>query len=58
MSSLSSIVSKSGQYENIIQQLVQLESKKKFQLNADLRSQNNINTELGRLSSNMYILQR
>ena len=57
MSSLSSIVSKSGQYENIIQQLVQLESKKKFQLNADLKSQNNINTELGRLSSNISSLE-
>jgi flagellar hook-associated protein 2 len=57
MSSLSSIVSKSGQYENIIQQLVQLESKKKFQLNADLNSQNKINTELGRLSSNISSLE-
>lgn len=57
MASLSNIVSRSGQYENIIQQLVQLESKKKFQLNAELQKQDTVNTELGKLSSNISSLE-
>ena len=42
MASISNIISKSGQYEGIVQQLVQLESQKKVQYQTDLRDQNKI----------------
>ena len=40
MASVSNIISRSGQYEGIVQQLVQLESQKKVQYQTDLRDQN------------------
>lgn len=57
MASVSNIISRSGQYEGIVQQLVQLESQKKVQYQTDLRDQNKINTELGKVSSKISALE-
>ena len=57
MASISNIISKSGQYEGIVQQLVQLESQKKVQYQTDLRDQNKINSELGKVSSKISALE-
>ena len=57
MASISNIISRSGQYEGIIQQLVQLESQKKVQYQTDLRDQNKINSELGKVSSKISALE-
>ncbi len=57
MASVSNIISKSGQYEGIVQQLVQLESQKKVQYQTDLRDQNKINSELGKVSSKISALE-
>ena len=58
MASISNnIISKSGQYEGIVQQLVQLESQKKVQCQTDLRDQNKINSELGKVSSKISALE-
>ena len=56
MASVSNIISRSGQYEGIVQQLVQLESQKKVQYQTDLRDQNKINSELGKVSSKISAL--
>ena len=57
MASVSNIISRSGQYEGIVQQLVQLESQKKVQYQTDLRDQNKINSELGKVSSKISALE-
>jgi flagellar hook-associated protein 2 len=57
MASVSNIISRSGQYEGIVQQLVQLESQKKVQYQTDLRDQNKINSELGKVSSRISTLE-
>jgi len=57
MASISNIISKSGQYEGIVQQLVQLESQKKVQYQTDLRDQNKINSEVGKVSSKISALE-
>ena len=57
MASVSNIISRSGQYEGIVQQLVQLESQKKVQYQTDLRDQNKINSELGKVSSRITTLE-
>ena len=57
MASISNIISRSGQYEGIVQQLVQLESQKKVQYQTDLRDQNKINSELGKVSSKISALE-
>ena len=57
MASVSNIISRSGQYEGIVQQLVQLESQKKVQYQTDLKDQNKINSELGKVSSKISALE-
>ena len=57
MASVSNIIGRSGQYEGIVQQLVQLESQKKVQYQTDLRDQNKINSELGKVSSKISALE-
>ena len=57
MASISNIISRSGQYEGIVQQLVQLESQKKVQYQTDLKDQNKINSELGKVSSKISALE-
>ena len=57
MASVSNIMSRSGQYEGIVQQLVQLESQKKVQYQTDLKDQNKINSELGKVSSKISALE-
>lgn len=57
MASVSDIISRSGTYEGIIQQLVQLESQKKVQLEADKSDQVKIDKELGTVSSKISTLE-
>lgn len=57
MSSISNIISKSGQFEDIVQQLVQLESQKKVQFQTTVRDQNKVNSDLGKISSRITTLE-
>lgn len=57
MSSISNIISQSGQFEDIVQQLVQLESQKKVQFQTTVRDQNRVNSDLGKISSRITTLE-
>lgn len=57
MASVSDIISRSGTYEGLIQQLVQLEGQKKVQLEADKSDQVKIDKELGTISSKISTLE-
>ena len=57
MASISDIISRSGTYEGLIQQLVQLEGLKKVQLEADKSDQVKIDKELGTISSKISTLE-
>jgi flagellar hook-associated protein 2 len=57
MASVSDIISRSGIYEGLIQQLVQLEGQKKVQLEADKSDQVKIDKELGTISSKISTLE-
>lgn len=57
MSSISNIISQSGQFEDIVQQLVQLESQKKVQFQTTVRDQNKVNSDLGKISSRITTLE-
>ena len=57
MTSISNIISQSGQFEDIVQQLVQLESQKKVQFQTTVRDQNRVNSDLGKISSRITTLE-
>lgn len=57
MASVSDIIRRSGTYEGLIQQLVQLEGQKKVQLEADKSDQVKIDKELGTISSKISTLE-
>lgn len=57
MASVSDIISRSGTYENLIQQLIQIEGQKKVQLETNKSEQVTINKELGTISSKISTLE-
>lgn len=57
MASVSDIISRSGTYENLIQQLIQIEGQKKVQLESNKSEQVTINKELGTISSKISTLE-
>lgn len=57
MASVSSIMSQSGTFEGIVQQLVELEGRKKVQFQSDLSDQKKIETGLGSISGKITDLE-